>query len=64
MPKWKKDAREFTVAVNFNPIRGFQTSIPRPVAEALGRPDSITYIVRGKRIEIKPAGKSRPYESK
>jgi hypothetical protein len=57
VPKWKKDATEFTVGVNYNEVRGYQTSIPKPVAEVLGKPDEITYLVRGKKVEVK-GGKS------
>lgn len=53
MPKWKKDATEFTVSVNHNEVRGYQTSIPKPVAEVLGEPKAITYVVRGKKVEVK-----------
>ncbi len=55
MPKWKKDANEFTVGVSFNEHRGYQTVIPKPVAEVLGRPEKITYAVKGKKVEIRHA---------
>ena len=55
MPKWKKDATEFTVNVNHNKIRGYQSSIPKPVMEILGEPEAITYSVKGKRVEVKAA---------
>ena len=53
MPTWKKDATEFTVSVNFNEARGYQTSIPRPIAEVLGRPKSITYVLKGMKVEVR-----------
>ena len=52
MPKWKKDATKFTVGVNHNNVRGYQTSIPKPVMEKLNFPDKITFIIRGKHVEI------------
>jgi hypothetical protein len=52
MPTWKKDATEFTVSVNFNEVRGYQASIPKPIAEALGKPKTITYILKGKKVEV------------
>lgn len=55
MPKWKKDATEFTVGVNYREDRGYQTSIPKPVAEVLGKPTSITYKVKGSKVEVKSA---------
>ena len=53
VPKWKKDATEFTVSVNHNEDRGYQTSIPKPVAEVLGEPKAITYVVKGKKVEVR-----------
>jgi len=35
MPKWKQNATEFTVSVNYNENRGFQSSIPKPVTDFL-----------------------------
>ena len=52
MPKWKKDETKFTVSVNYNEHRGYQSSIPRPIIEALGDPDSITFIMKNNSIEI------------
>ena len=59
MPKWRKDAKEFTVGVNYNEARGYQTSIPRPVAEILGKPKAITYIVKGGKVMVQ-TGPPRP----
>ena len=39
--------------MNFDEVRGYQTSIPKPIAEALGKPKTITYVLRGKRVEVK-----------
>jgi hypothetical protein len=55
VPKWKKGETEFTVSVNHNDVRGYQTSIPKPVAEILGEPKAVTFVVKGKRVEIRPA---------
>lgn len=55
MPKWKKDAKEFTVSVNYNEIRGYQSSIPKPIMDVLGAPDKVTFIVNGDKIKIIPA---------
>ena len=52
MPKWKKGATEFTVKINHNDIRGYQTSIPKPIIELLGEPTSITFIIKGSRKKI------------
>ena len=53
MPKWKKDATEFTVGVNHNEVRGYQTSIPKPVAQVLGDPTSVTFVVKDDRVEVR-----------
>ena len=53
MPKWKKGATEFTVSVNYHPTRGIACFIPKPVVELLGNPKSITFVVKGKKVEIR-----------
>jgi hypothetical protein len=45
MPKWKKDAKEFTVGVNYSDGRGYQSSIPIPVMEKLGKTDTIKFVI-------------------
>jgi hypothetical protein len=35
LPKWKQDATEFTVSINYNENRGFQSSIPKPIIDFL-----------------------------
>jgi len=56
MPKWKRDATTFTVSVNYNESRGYQSSIPKPVMDALGNPDKITFVIKGgKKVEIVPS---------
>jgi hypothetical protein len=56
MPKWKKNATEFTVSVNHNETRGYQSSIPKPVMDILGNPDRITFLIKArKRVELVPA---------
>ena len=56
MPKWKKGATEFTVSVNYHEIRGYQSSIPRPVIEHLGqgkKVEQITYVLRDHKVEMR-----------
>ncbi|HJW20094.1 MAG TPA: hypothetical protein VJ571_06015 [Candidatus Nitrosotalea sp.] len=55
LPKWKKDAKEFTVSVNYNESRGYQSSIPKPIMDALGDPEKIKFVVSGNTIKIIPA---------
>jgi hypothetical protein len=53
MPKWKKDTDHFTVSVNHNKVRGYQSSIPKPVMEVLGNPEKITFLIRSKKkVEV------------
>jgi hypothetical protein len=59
MPKWKKGAKEFTVGVNYNDKRGYQSSIPKPVIDVLGNPEKIKFIIDGKKVEI-AMGKRKP----
>lgn len=61
MPKWKKDANQFTVSVNHNETRGYQSSIPKPVMETLGNPDKITFVVKPKKkVEVLAARSEYP----
>lgn len=70
MPKWKRDAKEFTVRVNYSDGRGYQSSIPIPVIEKLGNPTSIKYVVNedNKTIQLvsgsSPVFKSQTVKSK
>ena len=52
MPKWKKNAKEFTVSINYNENRGYQSSIPKPIIEALGDPSTVKFIMSGNGIKI------------
>jgi len=52
VPKWKKNATEFTVSVNYNESRGYQSSIPKPIIEALGDPKALKFIIKGNSIKI------------
>lgn len=52
MPKWKKDAKEFTVGVNYHESRGYQSSIPKPIIDILGEPQNITFVISGNNVKI------------
>lgn len=52
MPKWKKEAKEFTVGVNHNDRRGFQSSIPKPIMDILGNPDTIKFVIKDNKIKL------------
>jgi hypothetical protein len=42
----------FPVSINYVEKRGYQSSIPRPVTETLGKPSTIKFIVKGRKVEI------------
>jgi hypothetical protein len=52
MPKWKKGAKEFIVGINFYDKRGYQSSIPKPIIEAMGKPNKIKFILKGEKVEL------------
>lgn len=54
MPKWSKDATEFTVNVHYDEEKGSQVRIPKPVLEKIGNPDKITFVIDGKDVKISP----------
>ena len=45
MGKWKKDAKEFVVGLNYVEGRGYSSSIPKPVIEKLGRSDTLKFVI-------------------
>ena len=57
MPKWSKEATEFIVSVNYSDVRGYQTTIPRPIIEKLG--DSpihkLKFSIKGNKVEVEKA---------
>ena len=52
LPKWKKDETEFPVHVSRHKTRGYQTYLPKPVMEALGDPDFVKFVLKGKKVEV------------
>ena len=65
MPKWKADAKEFTVSVSYHETRGTLTTIPKPIVDRLSRPERITYLIHGSKIEVRAAeGKPAPRHPK
>lgn len=57
MPKWKKDATEFRVGVNYNEVRGAQSSIPKPIVDLLGHPDAIKFVIKDKKVQLESGSK-------
>jgi hypothetical protein len=58
MPKWKKDATEFVVGVNYMKDRGYQSSIPKPIMDKLGKPDSLKFVINDDKTIQLVSGKS------
>jgi hypothetical protein len=54
MPKWKKDATEFEVSVTHHEHRGYQAYPRKPIMEILGDPETIKFVLKGKKIELEP----------
>jgi len=52
MGKWKKDATEFEVGVNYVKRRGYASSIPKPVIDKLGNPETIKFVMTDKMIQL------------
>ncbi len=53
MPKWKKDATEFSIRVSYHETRGYQAYLPRPIMEKLGDPEHIKFILKKRnKIEV------------
>ncbi|MGI0128632.1 MAG: hypothetical protein ACREEC_00500 [Thermoplasmata archaeon] len=55
MPKWKKDAKVFTVSVSFHEVRGYQTVVPKPVMAHLSHPERLTFEIRRGKVEVRAA---------
>ena len=52
--RWQSGATEFTVGVNYVEGRGYQSTIPKPVADLLGLEGSITFKVSGRNVMVVP----------
>ena len=52
MPRWKKDAKEFSVSVSNDGSDGLSCRIPKPIGEILGKPDKIKFVISGKNIVV------------
>jgi hypothetical protein len=52
VPKWSKDAKEFTVHVHYNDLKGTQVRVPKPILEILHDPETIKFVIKGKHVEI------------
>lgn len=55
MPKWKKDATEFTVSMSYHPTRGAQCIVPKPVVDTLGQPEKVTFKIEKGSVHVEPS---------
>ena len=63
VPKWSKDAKEFSVSVHYDDEKGSQVRIPKPLLERMGNPDKVIFVIDGKDVKITPQGKAIPKKS-
>lgn len=54
MPKWSKDAKEFEVKIHYDNEKGSQIRVPKPILEKMDNPETMTFVIDGKNIRIKP----------
>jgi hypothetical protein len=54
VPKWKKDETEFPVNVSFHETRGYQAYIPKPIMDFLENPNTIKFVIKGKKVHVEP----------
>ncbi|MDN5869039.1 MAG: hypothetical protein L0H55_16770, partial [Candidatus Nitrosocosmicus sp.] len=52
VPKWKNDAKEFEVGINYVEGRGYSSSIPKPIIEKLGNPKRLKFVVNDNDIKL------------
>lgn len=53
MPRWKKGTTEFPVVVNHIRSRNACTcSLPRPLLEHMGDPETIVFVIDGKGVRV------------
>jgi hypothetical protein len=49
---WKKK-QKFEVGVNYVENRGYSSSIPKPIIEILGKPNTIKFVInKGNKVEL------------
>jgi len=52
VPKWSKDAKEFSVHVHYDNKKGSQVRVPKPILELLHDPQTIRFVIKGKHVEV------------
>lgn len=52
MPRWRNDQNRFTVGVAYGESN-IKVNLPKPVAEFLGKPKHITFIIEGNTVKVR-----------
>lgn len=52
MPKWAKDAKEFTVNIHYSDEKGSQIRVPKPILSKLGNPEKLKFVIKNNKIEV------------
>jgi hypothetical protein len=64
MPKWSKDAKEFTVHVHYSNEKGTQVRVPKPILGLLGDPETLKFVIKGKHVEVEPGNATEDSSAK
>jgi hypothetical protein len=64
MGKWKENAKEFVVGVNYVEHRGYSSSIPKPIMDRLGKPETLKFVIKDDKTVQVLSGKSFSYSAK
>lgn len=57
LTRWKKDEKEFSVKVGDDKSGSLICRIPKPIIKILNNPNSIVFVLEGKKIMIKKGDK-------
>lgn len=64
MPTWKKSETVYEVKVGHHATRGSQLYLPKPIAEKLGEPDSVSFVVKEDTNDILLMSPKKAYVTK
>jgi hypothetical protein len=52
LTRWKKDETTFHVALSFDGTNSKRCRIPKPIIDFLGDPESLKFVIHGKKIQV------------
>jgi len=55
VPKWRKNAKEFEVKVDYDEEKGSRIRVPKPLLGKMGNPDKIKFVIKKNKIELEPS---------